>query len=214
MPLYKQSVRDDEACTLAIWKIVEEEEELVAPLPNGEELLAEARNRFKASGRRLEWLAVRRLMHEVGCFSPIKYQPSGRPYLENDERFVSISHTRGYAAIALHTKQSIGLDIEQRTERVCRVGEKFLSNEEKIFLPQGKKNVEAMLVLWTVKETMFKLVDREGVDFARHFHISPFELGEEGCLHAHETFTEEGRNFQFSYGVYPDFVLSIGSSLG
>ena len=41
MPLYKQSVRDDEACTLAIWKIVEEVEELVAPLPNGEELLAE-----------------------------------------------------------------------------------------------------------------------------------------------------------------------------
>jgi phosphopantetheinyl transferase len=214
MPLYKQSVRDDEACTLAIWKIVEEEEELVAPLPNGEELLAEARNRFKASGRRLEWLAVRRLMHEVGCFSPIKYQPSGRPYLENDERFVSISHTRGYAAIALHTKQSIGLDIEQRTERVCRVGEKFLSNEEKIFLPQGKKNVEAMLVIWTVKEAMFKMMDKDGVDFAHHLHVAPFEMAEEGGLVAYETLTEARKNFQFTFHLYPDFILSLGSFMG
>ena len=214
MPLYKLSVRDDEACTLAIWEIVEEEEDLVASLPNGEELLAEARNRFKASGRRLEWLAVRRLMHEVGCLSPIKYYPSGRPYLEDDERFVSISHTRGYAAIAMHTKQPIGLDIEQRTERVCRVGEKFLSNEEKIFLPQGKKNVEAMLVIWTVKEAMFKLMDKEGVDFAHHLHVSPFEMAEVGSLVAHETLTEERKSFQFTFHLYPDFVLSLGSFMG
>ena len=214
MPLYKLSVRDDDACVVAIWQIVEGEEELVAPLPDGEDLLAEAHCRYKASSRRLEWLAVRRLMHEVGCSSSIKYHPSGRPYLKDDERFISISHTRGYAAIALHSKQCVGIDIEQRTERVCRVGDKFLANEEKLFLPREKKNVEVMLVIWTVKEAMFKLMDREGVDFAHHLHVLPFVMAEEGSLVAHETLTEEQRRFQFTYQLYPDFVLSIGSFMG
>ncbi|MBR5804228.1 MAG: 4'-phosphopantetheinyl transferase superfamily protein [Bacteroidaceae bacterium] len=211
MPLYQLSVKDNDTCTVAIWQIAESEEEMVAPMPCGKELLAEARARFKADGRRLEWLAVRRLMHEVGCHSPIKYHPSGRPYLEEDERYISISHTRGYAAIALHLEKSVGLDIEQRTDRVCRVREKFLSHEEKLFLPLEKKNVETMLIIWTVKEAMFKLMDKEGVDFARHLHVSPFEVAGEGSLVAHETLTNEQCAYQFSYQIYPDFVLSLGS---
>lgn len=213
MPLYQHDSFDDGQGTLAIWHMTECEEELMVPLANGTALLEEARGKFKASSRRLEWLAIRRLMHEVGCTSPIRYYPSGRPYLENDARQISISHTRGYAAIALHSSTPVGLDIEQRTEKVCRVREKFLSHEEKLFLPLEKKNVEAMLVIWTVKEAMFKLVDKPGIDFAEHFHVSPFEVAEVGSLVAHETSTDERRTFSFSYRIYPDFVLSVGSPL-
>ena len=214
MPLFKLFPYSKEKCTVAIWQITESEEELMAPLCDGEVLLEEARGRFKAPNRRLEWLSVRRLKHELGVTSPIAYLPSGRPYLKDDARHISISHTRGYAAIAISETNPIGLDIEQRTDKACRVRDKFLSHEEKLFLPFEKKNVEAMLVLWTVKEAMFKLVDREGVDFAEHFHVSPFELADEGCLQAHETLTEEQKSFQFTYQIYPDFILSLGLSQG
>lgn len=214
MPLYQRLSLDEEKCMVAIWQIVESEDELVAPLPDGHELLAEARARFKAAGRRLEWLAVRRLMHEVGIASPIAYHSTGRPYLADDSRHISISHTRGYAAVAIREDAPVGLDIEQCTDKVCRVQHKFLSHEEKFFLPLEKKNVEALLVIWTTKEAMFKLVDKEGIDFAAHFHVSPFEVAGKGGFVAHETFTGDCRSFRISYRIFADFVLALGSSQG
>ncbi len=209
MPLITLPITPPPACTLAIWQIAESEEELMAPLPHGEELLTEARRRFKAASRRLEWLAVRRLLHEVGCSSSIAYHPSGRPYLTDDHRHISISHTRGYAAVALHTHFPIGLDIEQRTDKVCRVQHKFLSPEERLFLPSDGQNIEALLILWTAKEAMFKLVDREGIDFAEHFHLAPFTVAPAGECTARETFTPECRTFSLRYWMLPDFVMSL-----
>ena len=209
MPLFQHRSFDGGRGIVAIWRIGESEEALVAPLADGVALLEEARGRFKAVSRRIEWLSVRRLMHELGITSPIAYLPSGRPYLEDDERHISISHTRGYAAVALHEDYPIGLDIEQRTDKVCRVKDKFLSHEEKLFLPSEKKNVEALLIIWTAKEALFKLVDREGIDFGEHFHVSPFDVEEEGSLVAHETFTGEQTHFGCTYQIYQDFVLTL-----
>lgn len=181
----------------------------MAPLFDGDVLLEEARERFKAASRRLEWLSVRRLMHELGIKSPIAYLPSGRPYLKDDARHISISHTRGYAAVAISELNPIGIDIEQRTDKVCRVRKKFLSREEKLFSLLAKNNVEAMLVVWTTKEAMFKLIDKPGIDFAEHLHVASFELEEEGCFQAHETFTDEQFSFECDYRIYPDFVLTL-----
>ena len=210
MPLYQQFSDCKGGCKIAIWQIVESEEELVAPLSNGRVLLEEARQRFKAAGRRIEWLAVRRLMHQLGIASPIAYLPSGKPYLKDDERHISISHTRGYAAVAISETKPIGLDIEQRTDKVCRVQHKFLSPEEKSLLPSEKKNVEALLIIWTAKEAMFKLVDKEGIDFAEHFHLDPFTVAPAGECTARETFTPEHRTFSLRYWVLPEFVMSLG----
>lgn len=232
MALFQSFRLDENACLCAIWKVEESEEQLTAPLPHGNALLAEARTRFSAPSRRLEWLAVRRLLHEVGCLSPIAYLPSGRPYLAEDNRHLSISHTRGYVAVALHDTRPVGLDIEQRGVKVCRVQEKFLSREEKLFLPSEKKNVEALHLIWSAKEAMFKLIDREGIDFAEHLHLHPFSLPSSfasdlsssafsspspspsdtlsGEFSAWETFTEENRAFRFHYRLFPDFVFVCG----
>ncbi len=210
MPLYQQFSDCKGGCKIAIWQIVESEEELVAPLSNGCVLLEEARQRFKAAGRRIEWLAVRRLMHQLGIASPIAYLPSGKPYLKDDERHITISHTRGYAAVAISETNPIGLDIEQRTDKVCRVQHKFLSPEEKSLLPSEKKNIEALLIIWTAKEAMFKLVDKEGIDFAEHFHLDPFTVAPAGECTARETFTPEHRTFSLRYWVLPEFVMSLG----
>ena len=210
MPLYQQFSDCKGGCKIAIWQIVESEEELVAPLSNGRVLLEEARQRFKAAGRRIEWLAVRRLMHQLGIASPIAYLPSGKPYLKDDKRHITISHTRGYAAVAISETNPIGLDIEQRTDKVYRVQHKFLSPEEKSLLPSEKKNVEALLIIWTAKEAMFKLVDKEGIDFAEHFHLDPFTVAPAGECTARETFTTERRTFSLRYWVLPEFVMSLG----
>ena len=74
MPLYKLFPHSKGTCTVAIWRITESEEELMAPLFAGDVLLVEARERFKAASRRLEWLSVRRLMHELALKAGEGYQ--------------------------------------------------------------------------------------------------------------------------------------------
>ena len=39
----------------------------------------------------------------------IAYYSSGRPYLKDGSRYISISHTRGYVAVALHSSYEVGM---------------------------------------------------------------------------------------------------------
>ena len=71
--------------------------------------------RFTAAHRRLEWLAVRVLLYTLsGEEKEIAYHPSGKPYLADDSASISISHTKGYVAVALGLPgREVGVDIEQ-----------------------------------------------------------------------------------------------------
>ena len=57
----------------------------------------------KNESRRAEWLAVRLLVKELfGSECEVAYHPTGRPYLKHGTAHISISHTKGFAAVAYH----------------------------------------------------------------------------------------------------------------
>lgn len=68
--------------------------------------------------------------------------------------------------------------------------------------------VYVLLLHWSAKETLFKVMGVEGVDFIRHLHIFPFVMEEEGCLEAQEYRTEEQWHYRVRYLTHPDFVLT------
>ncbi len=217
MPLYHLHKTSDEASLIyAIWQITENENELIAPLSYGEEFIDWAHKHYNAPSRRLEWLAVRRLLHELGVDARlVMYHPSGRPYLRSDcNCHISISHTRGYAAVALHPDTPIGIDIEQKGDKVMRVRNKFASATEEagIIAPAGNSTdvQKALLTLWSAKETIFKLIDLPGIDFAEHLHVHPFDIAEQGEFTAHESFTKDMYNFRIHYHNFPDFIFTYG----
>lgn len=78
--------------------------------------------------------------------------------------------------------------------------------EEKT-MNQGDE-VYVLLLHWSAKETLFKVMGVEGVDFIRHLHIFPFVMEEEGCLEAQEYRTEEQWHYRVRYLTHPDFVLT------
>lgn len=218
MPLfYRHNASVDNPLTYAIWQITETEEELMDDLPYGGELYALAKLRYKSASRRLEWLAVRRLVYELGIDGrTIEYHPSGRPFLSGTgSPYISISHTRGYAAIALHREFPIGIDIEQKGDKILRVKKRFVSEEEEtgIVFPINDETYsmqEALLVMWSAKETMFKLMDLPGIDFVNHLHIHPFSMAEKGKITSKEDFTEKGCSFNIHYQIFPEFILACG----
>ena len=53
--------------------------------------------------------------------------------------------------------------------------------------------VYALLLHWSAKEALFKLMGVEEVDFIRHLRIFPFSLSEEGSSR-HANIVQAGRN--------------------
>lgn len=108
MPLYRTYSEGD--FLLGIWKSDETTEQLLALLEHKdwyEEKLA-----VFSEKRKHEWLSVRVLLKALcGEEKEIAYYPSGRPYLKDGCRYISISHTRGYVAVALHSSCEVGMDI-------------------------------------------------------------------------------------------------------
>ena len=170
---------------LFFWNITESAEELSGLIPDGCELLDEARCRFKSGRRRREWLATRALLQSTPYSScRIIYNSKGAPSLDRKGKHISISHTGELVAIAV-SNAPVGLDIESGERNATKVTRLFLRERE--IEQAGDDNNEA-LRLWTVKEAAFKLAS-ENVSVLKEIET---------------TFTSE-ENGKYTYNIkYPD----------
>ena len=103
------------------------------------------------TGIRRNWLFL------CGEEKEIAYYSSGRPYLKDGSRYISISHTRGYVAVALHSSCEVGMDIEQYGTRVRKVASRFIRSDEEPAMMEGDE-VYALLLHWSAKEALFNIV--------------------------------------------------------
>ena len=166
-------------------------------------------SRFTSESRQREWLAVRILLKELcGEEKKIGYLPSGKPYLEDGSMRVSFSHTKGYVAVAVHPFAEVGVDIEQYGTRVRKVASRFIREDERVSIASGDE-IYGLLLHWSAKETMFKLMEEEAVDFVSHLHIRPFQLQPSGTFQACEYRSQHGRTFLIHYDTHSDFVLTF-----
>lgn len=197
----------------AIWKIEESSEELLKLLDRKEEYLP-ALSSLHTEKRKQEWLAVRVLLRELlGEEKLIAYHANGAPYLPDAPFYISLSHTHGYVAVLLQEQPFVGIDIEERGDRILRVRSRFMSKEEEAIIVPGRE-IEHLLVYWCAKEALFKMIGQEGVDFQTHLKVYPFSLAQSGALLAQETHTSAARTFCLCYEILPEFVWvwSIGEN--
>jgi phosphopantetheinyl transferase len=120
-------------------------------------------SQFKNEKRAIEFLNVRKLRSNEGINSPIYYNESGKPYLASEIKLgFSISHSKNYCAIGYGEKE-LGIDIEEIDERIDRIASRFMNEEEEVLI--GKDRLLGLTRIWTLKEAMFKLNPRAGIDF-------------------------------------------------
>ncbi len=194
--------------SVGIWKVEETVEQLRAGLLHFF-MYESGYTKFSSESRKQEWLAVRVLLKELfqGEEKEIAYHPSGKPYLKDGSACISFSHTKGYVAVAVHPTAEVGVDIEQYGTRVRRVASRFV-HEDEIPSIQSGDEIYALLLHWSAKETLFKLMDEQAVDFREHLRILPFTLAESGEMSAHESRTENGHDYHIYYHTHPDYVLT------
>lgn len=187
-----------------IWKITESSAELISLFAENEYNLSDLES-LKKEKRKQEWLAARLLLKELLGYLPlIIYNEAGAPRLPYEKYSISISHTEGYVAVLLQEKPFVGIDIERRTDRICKIANRFMSDKELAAIDSDHLS-DHLLIYWCAKEALFKLVGRTGVDFRSHLFIEPFSLSCSGSLNVWDTL--EGKRYFFIYKVYKEYIL-------
>lgn len=131
--------------------------------------------------RQAQWLAgrvlVQHLLAEAGApLVPLRNDETGRPFLTGPgpQLAVSLSHSGEWVAALLAAPgTALGIDVEVVRDKAQRIARKFLNVAELAALEKIKlehtfdtiSDLERYSLLWSAKETLYKLAGRRGIIF-------------------------------------------------
>ena len=194
--------------SLGLWQMDESPEQLFDLYPHLLPYRSSLDDKYKNDGRKLEFLAIRALMYEMlrvngaskGLLShagDFTHNGQGKPLFRGYH--VSISHTKGYAVLILSKKAEVAVDIEYMSDRVERIASKFLRKDERA------DSLEAKLVHWCAKETVFKLFSEENLLF-EDMRVKPFDTMSDWACDVENL--KSGKTARVDFELAMDFVLT------
>ena len=194
--------------SLGLWQMDESPEQLFDLYPHLLPYCSSLDDKYKNDGRKLEFLAIRALMYEMlrvngaskGLLShagDFTHNGQGKPLFRGYH--VSISHTKGYAALILSKKSEVAVDIEYMSDRVERIASKFLRKDERA------DSLDAKLVHWCAKETVFKLFSEENLLF-EDMRVKPFDTMSDWACDVENL--KSGKTARVDFELAMDFVLT------
>lgn len=130
-----------------------------------------------------EKVSVRLLLHQLlGREAKIVYNPDGSPRLADNSHSISVSHTAGAYALSLSPRKH-GIDIEAWGAKALKVRRAFLNERESEWVESLSKSEAEQLatLLWSAKESLYKLLGAEGLSFKDQLSLA---ISRDGCLEA------------------------------
>ena len=201
MPLFFQH-QINENTRLGIWKIEETEEFFKGNVPQHRDVTH--------PHKRLQHLAGRFLLQYLFPDFPyhlIEIADTRKPFLPDEQYHFSISHCGDYAAAIVSRDNRVGIDVEIPVQKILRIKDKFLSDEEKTKMLNGLPTPDSRLttLLWSAKEAVFKWYADGGVDFRREIQLLKQDEATEtiDCL-----FSKNGAGLTIHYRKFEHLVLA------
>lgn len=194
--------------SLGLWQLEETTEEMFDKYPHLLPYRSTLDKKYKSQDRKLEFLAIRALMYEMlrlngaskGLLShagDFTHNESGKPLFRGYH--VSISHTRGYAALIISKTHEVAVDIEYMSDRVERITSKYLRNDERADC------LDAKLVHWCAKETVYKLFSEDKLQF-EEMRVKPFDTMTDWACDVENLKNHHTAHVDFELAI--DFVLT------
>lgn len=164
---------------LLVWELTESAETLKKQLnlTVSDKIVFE---KIVSEKRKLEYLGIRiALKTLLGKDIQIQYDGNGKPHLLDNKHHISISHSNQWIAVMAHPTHSVGIDIECQTDKIQKLYKRFLCPEEQFDLSEGNDNRQ-LLLAWSAKEALYKIIGKDAIDFATQLRIFPFEVKQSG----------------------------------
>lgn len=191
---------------IGIWKIEENVETLTNLLSNKEYYFAEL-SKIGNENRKKEFLIGRILVQNLsGETQEIFYDNNGKPLLKSDSHKISISHTKNYVCVIIHTNKEVGIDIEHIKDKIKSVQNRFL-NKKELQNIDNTQEISHLLLHWCAKEVLFKIINKKNVDFSKHMEIKKFTPQTQGFFEGEETRSKEKKTYTFEYRIKPEYII-------
>ncbi len=188
---------------LGLWRI-KEDEAYFLKLLSLSEAEQQSLESTKGRGRRIQWLAVRYLLHHLSGRSnrmELHKDEHSKPFLPDSSYHISISHSHEMAAV-LAAPVSCGIDIQFPVPKIKRIVHKFCSSKESQHI-QDDDDLETMHIIWGAKECLYKAYGRKQIEYKSDIHInSPSTL----LVHPGVGILRKD-NKEFKYEIHADVVL-------
>lgn len=202
--ILKENFGDD--CLFGIWEIQEGYDELISKIhlfPDEKERI----NNFRSEYRKVEFLSVRVLLKELlGKSIPIVYSDNRKPFLHQSDYRISISHSRKLTSIMLSKSKKIGVDLEFMSHKISKIENKFINEDEKITIEPGKRKYH-LYIHWCAKEALYKICDKQDINFRKNLTIEPFEPEDYGIIYGWVDNKYWHDKFQLNYFTINNYVV-------
>ncbi len=204
MPLYK-SVAIDKDTRLLIWKNTESVEEFLLHVKL-KDICTARLNGMKSELHQRGFLGVRMLLLEAGYTDfDLFYDTNGKPHL-TDGMNISITHSYAFSAIII-SRNDIGIDMELQREKVITIAGKFIEPEFSYLDPTHlAAYMQQLIVIWGVKEAVYKMISRAGLSFKQNIYVFPFEMDAKRGMTSVK-YEEINESYPFFFEQVEDFTL-------
>lgn len=169
--------------------------------------------------KRLEWLSSRLCLKELlNIQDSVQVESlnneSGKPYLSNNQSFISYSHSGHFSTAIASPNKEVGVDIEY-LGRKRNIRTRFLfMNQPELDWFDEVNSFESFILVWSAKETLYKIMG-EGFAFKENLfmQMDNFTMQEEGVLPAIVRKNNLNIQIDVNYIVNKDFILTYSSKI-
>lgn len=165
---------------LQLWKVEESEDFFYKNIGKLSPDLQTEFEQMHHEKRRMEWLSARWLLMNILKEYDIPIErlskdQFGKPYLNECDLHLSISHAFPYVAAVVDSREPTGIDIEIPKEKITKIAPKFMHQEELLY---SQDDIYILSLYWCAKETLYKIFGRRQLQFKKHLRIDPIKDGD------------------------------------
>jgi phosphopantetheinyl transferase len=123
-----------------------------------------------------------------------------RPYFEESDWHISLTHSFPYVAAACSLQNRIGIDLEKPGRNIEKIAPRFLHARD---WEKWKSQSNLLTLAWSAKESTYKAVGKAGLSFQKEIEISDFN--QNPCKAQVST----GKVVDIFWEEYPEFSLTV-----
>ena len=193
-------------CHLGVWEITEDYDSLYS-MVNLATVEKAKLDSFKNISRKVEWLSVRALVKNMlGKDTRILYNAENKPFVRGNTHQISISHSNNLTAVMISKDKRVGIDLEFMSGKISKVADKFINEKESITEDPEMKKYHLYLH-WCAKEAMYKICDKQDINFRDGLTIAPFSPDEHGFMNGHVLNGSGEEDIELEYLQHDNYAL-------
>ena len=162
---------------------------------------------FRNISRKIEWLSVRALVKTMlGKDTRILYNAENKPFVRGNTHNISITHSNNLTAVIIAKDKRVGIDLEFMSGKISKVANKFINNRENI-ISDPELSKFHLYLHWCAKETLYKICDKQDINFRDGITIAPFSPDEHGYMKGQVINGNGTESFEMEYLQHDNYAL-------